>query len=113
MWIVRVALQRPYTILPGSYAQVHLQLPIERGLRLPVNTLIFRAEGLQVATVLSDNRIALKNIELGRDYGTEVQVVAGLDSDAAVVLNPPDGLRQSQLVKVAVPPANTAETSSH
>lgn len=89
-------------LLPGSYAEVHLRLEATRGLRLPVNALIFRAEGLQVATVSDERRIALKNIALGRDYGTEVEVVSGLTGDAAVVLNPPDGLIEGQTVQLAV-----------
>lgn len=92
-------------LLPGSYAEVHLKLESTRGLRLPVNALIFRAEGLQAAVVTAEKRIALKNIELGRDYGTEVEVVSGLDSDDAVVLNPPDALFENQLVRLAEAPA--------
>lgn len=90
-------------LLAGSYAEVHLQFGGARGLRLPVNALIFRAEGLQVATVGADKRITLKNIELGRDYGTEVEVIKGLNSDDAVVLNPPDALFDKQLVQLAEP----------
>lgn len=88
-------------LLPGSYAEVHLQLQSTRGLRLPVNVLIFRSEGLQVATVTADKHVALKKIELGRDYGTEVEVVSGLNGDDAVVLNPPDALIDGQAVQLA------------
>jgi RND family efflux transporter MFP subunit len=90
-------------LLAGSYAEVHLQFGGARGLRLPVNTLIFRAEGLQIATVGADKRITLKNIELGRDYGTEVEVIKGLSSDDAVVLNPPDAIFDKQVVQLAEP----------
>jgi RND family efflux transporter MFP subunit len=96
-------------LLPGSYAEAHLQLPNTRGLRLPVNALIFRSEGLQVATVTAAKRIALKTIELGRDYGTEVEVINGLSSDDAVVLNPPDALFDNQQVRLAQPDAANAE----
>jgi len=90
-------------LLAGSYAEVHMQFGGARGLRLPVNALIFRAEGLQVATVGADKRITLKSIELGRDYGTEVEVITGIDSGDAVVLNPPDALFDKQLVQLADP----------
>jgi RND family efflux transporter MFP subunit len=88
-------------LLPGSYAEVRLQLAAKRGLRLPVNTLIFGAKGMRVAVVSAERRIALKEIQLGRDYGTEVEVVAGLSSDDAVVLNPPDALFDNQLVQLS------------
>jgi RND family efflux transporter MFP subunit len=99
-------------LLPGSYAEVHLTLEATRGLRLPVNALIFRAEGLQVATVTGDRRVALKTIELGRDYGTEVEVVAGLDGNDAVVLNPPDALVEGQAVQIAEPKADKPDAKA-
>jgi RND family efflux transporter MFP subunit len=88
-------------LLPGSYAQVHLQVVGARGMRLPVNTLIFRGDGLQVATVTADQRILLKPIVLGRDYGTEVEVASGLNSDDAVIKNPPDAIVNGQQVRLA------------
>jgi RND family efflux transporter MFP subunit len=96
-------------LLPGSYAEVRLHLDAKRGLRLPVNTLIFGADGLRVAVVTSENRIALRNIKLGRDYGTEVEVVAGLNSDEAVVLNPPDALFDDQPVQLIEPQPDAAK----
>jgi RND family efflux transporter MFP subunit len=96
-------------LLPGSYAQVHLQLPVAHALRLPVNTLIFRSDGLQVATVDAQQRIALKPIKLGRDYGNEVEVVEGLSDADAVVLNPPDAIISGQAVRLA--PAQQADAA--
>jgi RND family efflux transporter MFP subunit len=95
-------------LLPGSYAEVRLHLEAARGLRLPVNTLIFGAEGMRVAVVTPERRIVLKAIRLGRDYGVEVEVVEGLASDDAVVLNPPDALFDNQLVQVVVPQPDPA-----
>jgi RND family efflux transporter MFP subunit len=95
-------------LLPGSYAEVRLHLDAKRGLRLPVNSLIFGADGMRVAVVTAERRIALKSIRLGRDYGTEVEVVAGLGSDEAVVLNPPDALFEGQAVQLAEPKADAA-----
>jgi RND family efflux transporter MFP subunit len=88
-------------LLPGSYAEVHLKLPA-RGttFRLPVNTLIFRAEGVRVALV-SDRRITLAPVTLGRDFGSNVEIVSGLKGDEAVVVNPPDSLTSGQIVRVA------------
>ena len=57
-------------LLPGAYVQVGLQLPTgASSFRLPVNALIFRAEGLQIATV-QGNRVVMQTVTLGRDFGT-------------------------------------------
>ena len=84
-------------LFAGSYADVHLKLPLHNALRVPVNTLVFRADGLQLATVV-DNRIVMKAVKLGRDFGTEVEVVSGLGPNDNVVLNPPDSIAQGQQV---------------
>jgi len=88
-------------LLPGSYAEVHLKLP-SRGstFRLPVNALIFRSEGVRVA-VVSDRRVVLTPVTLGRDFGSTVEVLAGLTGDEAVIVNPPDSLMAGQTVRVA------------
>lgn len=91
-------------LLAGSYAEVHLQLPVNNALRVPVNTLIFRADGLQLATVV-DNKIVMKPVQLGRDFGMEVEVVSGLGPDDNVVLNPPDSIEQGQEVHATEKPA--------
>jgi RND family efflux transporter MFP subunit len=92
-------------ILPGSYAQVHFKLPGgTTAFRLPVNTLIFRSEGLRVA-VVRDGKVALVPITLGRDFGSSVEVVAGLSGSESVVVNPPDSLSEGEAVEVAPAPA--------
>lgn len=91
-------------LLPGTYARVHLRLPVQPALRLPVSTLIFRSEGLQVATVDAEQKIRLKSIRLGRDYGTEVEVIEGILATDNVVVNPPDAIIEGQTVHVATPP---------
>ncbi|HET8709879.1 MAG TPA: efflux RND transporter periplasmic adaptor subunit [Spongiibacteraceae bacterium] len=95
-------------ILPGAYARVHLHLPVPPALRLPVSTLIFRSEGLQVATVDAQQHIRLKSIQLGRDYGTEVEVIAGLQAQDNVVVNPPDAIIEGQSVRVVAPQPETS-----
>jgi RND family efflux transporter MFP subunit len=96
-------------LLPGSYAEVQLQLEGARALRLPVNSLIFNAKGMQAAVVTAERRIALKDIKLGRDFGTEVEVIEGLSSDDAVVVNPPDALFDGQPVQLAAPKSDEAQ----
>ncbi|MDB6060535.1 MAG: efflux transporter periplasmic adaptor subunit [Verrucomicrobiaceae bacterium] len=88
-------------LLPGSYAQVHLQLNGTRGLRLPINTLIFRGDGLMVATVNADQHVVLKTIVIGRDYGTSFEVASGVGADDAIIINPPDSIVDNQQVRLA------------
>jgi RND family efflux transporter MFP subunit len=88
-------------LLSGAYAQVHLKLPAANMvLVVPVNALIFRSEGVQVAVVQPDQRVGLKKIVLGRDLGTEVEVASGLEEGEAVILNPSDSLAAGAQVRV-------------
>jgi len=70
---------------------------------LPVNALIFRSEGLRVATVTDGNHATLVPITLGRDFGNEVEVVAGLTGEEIVITSPPDSLVSGEQVRIAVP----------
>jgi RND family efflux transporter MFP subunit len=88
-------------LLTGSYAEVHLKLPAGAStFRLPVNTLIFRSEGVRVA-VVSNGRVTMIPVSLGRDFGSTVEVVSGLAGNEAIVINPPDSLTPGQAVRVA------------
>ena len=69
-------------------------------MKLPVNALIFRTDGLQVATVGPDNRVTLHTVIVGRDFGTAVEIVSGVNADDQVVLNPPDSLAAGTVVRV-------------
>lgn len=96
-------------LLPGAYVEVGLKLPTgASSLRLPVNTLIFRAEGLKVATV-QHNHVVMQTVTLGRDFGTTVEVMTGLTGDEQVVLNPPDALTAGQTVRVAAAERGTPQ----
>jgi RND family efflux transporter MFP subunit len=93
-------------LLPGSYAEVHLKLPSPTStFLLPVTTVLFRSEGVQVATVRGGDRVALVPVTLGRDFGTEVEVLSGLTGDELIVANPPDSLAQDQIVRLGQPAA--------
>ncbi|HEX3895447.1 MAG TPA: efflux RND transporter periplasmic adaptor subunit [Rudaea sp.] len=92
-------------LVSGSYADVHFDLPAVQGVvQLPVTSLLFREHGLKVATLGPDNRVVLKNIQLGRDFGTRVEVTAGLDPTDRVIDSPPDWLAQGDSVRVAPTP---------
>jgi multidrug efflux pump subunit AcrA (membrane-fusion protein) len=67
---------------------------------VPVNALLFRAEGPRAAVVGSDGKVHLKAVVIGRDYGTDVEVLSGLDSGENIVLNPSDSLEDGQTVHV-------------
>jgi len=73
-------------------------------LRLPSNTVLFRAAGLQVATVDAQNRIKLKSIVQGRDFGTSIEVLGGLEPGDSVVINPPDSITDGSPVRIASKP---------
>ncbi|HUJ83714.1 MAG TPA: efflux RND transporter periplasmic adaptor subunit [Candidatus Acidoferrales bacterium] len=91
-------------LLPGAYAEVHLKVPAGTPtLILPVSALIFRSDGLQVGTVENGNRAALKNVVLGHDLGSQVEVVSGLTPDDFVITNPPDSLVSGEIVRIATP----------
>jgi RND family efflux transporter MFP subunit len=87
---------------PGEYAQVRMGLPKSRTamLQLPASALIFRAEGLQVATVGPDDRVVMKNVSIGTDLGTQVTIASGLTSSDRVVNNPPDSLAAGDKVRI-------------
>jgi RND family efflux transporter MFP subunit len=88
-------------LLPGAYTEVHLKLPSEAStVIIPVTSLIFRSEGLRVA-VVRNGRAVMLPITLGRDYGTQVEVVSGLDPNEKVIVNPPDSLVDGQQVRIA------------
>lgn len=87
-------------LLSGSFAEVHLNVPTEnRTLLIPVNTLIFRSNHLQVG-VVKDGKVALTELIPGHDFGSEIEIVAGLKADDRVVVNPPDSLVSGQEVTV-------------
>ncbi len=93
-------------IFPGAYAEVHFKLPPNaQSLRLPANTVLFRSAGLQVATLDDHQRVKLKNIVQGRDFGTSIEVLSGLAPHETVVLNPPDSIADGVQVRIAVPDA--------
>ncbi len=89
-------------LLPGSYAEVHLKLPIDASTyKLPVNAVMFRTEGVQVALVGEGGKVTLHPITLGRDYGNAVEVVAGLTGGERIIVNPPDSIETGRIVRVA------------
>ena len=90
-------------LLPGGYAEVHFHLPPTRAAHaflLPANVLLFRGDGLHVATVDAHDRVVLKSVTIGRDYGSQIEIVSGLSADDQVILSPPDSLVAGAPVRV-------------
>jgi RND family efflux transporter MFP subunit len=88
-------------LFPGAYAEVHFKIQAAtETLVIPSTSLIFRGNGLRVPVVENGNRIALKTVTVGRDFGNTIEIVAGLPADASVVANPPDSLVEGEPVRV-------------
>ena len=88
-------------LLTGSYAEVHLKLPAAgTAFMLPVNTLLFRSEGLRVAAVNND-QVSLMPVSIGRDYGNQVEIISGLKGDENIIVNPPDSIVSGEKVRIA------------
>jgi RND family efflux transporter MFP subunit len=90
-----------HELLPGAYAEVHLtpKSKIET-LEVPGNALIFRSEGMLIATVNTDNAVAMKKVQLGRDFGKRVEVISGIEANDRIILNPSDSLFDGAKVRV-------------
>ena len=103
-------------LLPGSYAQVYFTLSgANNTLRIPVNTVLFRTQGLQVAVLDAQHRVHLRTITEGRDFGTEIEVLTGVSPDDVLVANPPDSISDGAQVRLAPPqpPGGAAPASGH
>jgi multidrug efflux pump subunit AcrA (membrane-fusion protein) len=82
-------------------------------LRLPANAVMFRAQGLLVAAVDSDHHARLKHIAEGRDFGSSIEVLSGIDAGDDIVINPPDSLTDGALVRVVEPPGGLGTERGH
>jgi RND family efflux transporter MFP subunit len=87
-------------LLPGAYVSVHLKLPeVVRSVTIPADALLFRSEGLRVGVVRNGQSV-LVPITIGRDFGSTVEVVSGLNRSESVILNPSDSLVGGTRVRV-------------
>jgi RND family efflux transporter MFP subunit len=94
-------------LLPGSFGEVHFALGsnVDK-VTVPSNAMLFRAQGAQVAIIGSDNKVQLKPISIGKDYGATLEVLGGVAVEDQVVINPPDSLEDGQQVNVAAAPSS-------
>ncbi len=103
---------RAGVLMPGAYTEVHMKVgQAVPTMVIPVSALIFRAEGLRVATVVHGphgDTAKLAPIAIGHDDGETVQVISGLDAQARVVQNPPDSILDGEPVHVVQPSGSGA-----
>ena len=102
-----------HLLLPGGYVEVHFQIPAPlHVMEVPTTALMFRKEGLQVATVDATNHIVLKPIQIAQERGAVVNVNLGITPQDRIVDSPPDSIVNGQLVRLAAAPENPASTES-
>jgi RND family efflux transporter MFP subunit len=93
------------TLMPGEFVEVHFTLPAPvHSVTVPVNALLFRAEGMSAA-VVRNGRVAVEPVTIGHDYGDWLEVTSGIGPDDRIIVNPPDSIANGQLVRVAQPGA--------
>jgi multidrug efflux system membrane fusion protein len=91
-------------LLPGSFGQVHFAVGSNvQKLTVPVNAMLFRAEGPRVAVVGPDHKVQLRPLNIGRDYGATLEVLGGLAVSDQIIINPSDSLEDGQTVNIAQP----------
>lgn len=89
-------------LLRGSFGEVHFSPRINtEKVTVPVNAMLFRREGPQLAIVGSDNKVQLRPITIGRDYGTTLEILGGVSVEDRIIINPADSLEDGQTVNVA------------
>jgi len=96
-------------LLPGSFGEVHFAVGSNvNKVTVPVNAMLFRAQGAQLAVVGPGNKVQLRAISIGKDYGTTLEILDGVTIHDQVIINPPDSLEEGQQVNVApAPPGDT------
>jgi RND family efflux transporter MFP subunit len=88
-------------LLSGSYAEVHFKVPGKISTYiLPVDTLLFRKEGLRVA-VVKDSKAQLLAVTPGRDFGDTIEIISGLQGNESVIVSPPDSVVNGEKVQIA------------
>jgi membrane fusion protein, multidrug efflux system len=89
-------------LLRGSFGEVHFSPRINaEKVTVPVNAMLFRREGPQLAIVGSNNKVQLRPITIGRDYGTTLEILGGVSVEDRIIINPADSLEDGQTVNVA------------
>jgi len=98
-------------LLPGSFGEVHFSVGsnVDK-VTVPVNAMLFRSQGPQLAVVGPDKKVQLRAINIGKDYGTSLEILGGVSVSDLVIINPSDSLEAGQVVHVAAPPAGESQS---
>jgi len=97
----------------GTYCRVDFQIPGDPNMvRLPATALMPVNRGVQVAVLGNDNKVVLKSIQLGRDFGDTVEVTAGLTPQDQVIDSPPETLQSGDTVQLAAATPSTTSTQA-
>jgi RND family efflux transporter MFP subunit len=100
-------------LLPGSFGEVHFAIGSNvNKVTVPVNAMLFRSEGPRLAVVDSDNKVHLRAISIGKDYGVTLEILAGVTTEDQVVINPSDSLEEGQRVNLAAPSPGQGQDQS-
>jgi RND family efflux transporter MFP subunit len=100
--LTELSVENAEGLLPGTYTEVLLPVPASAAaLRVPANTLIFGTDGSVVATVDAQGRVLIKPVRLGRDLGTQVEIIDGIDEQDRIIVNPSDSLATGMRVRLA------------
>ena len=103
--LVEVRVPNPgHKLMPGMSVQVKFSLPsTSHALLIPVSALVVNAKGTQVLVVGENHKVHEVKVEVGRDLGKDIEILAGLTSDSPVILNPSDALHEGTDVQIARP----------
>ncbi len=98
-------------LFAGMFCEVRLHLTAANpSILISSNDAIIRSAGTLVAVVMDDNTIHLQSVKLGRDFGTQIEILDGLAENARIVENPVDTLSEGESVEpVAVEAENSAK----
>lgn len=101
-------------LLPGMYAEVDLHLPRkDPPLLLPSDTLSVRPQGTMVAVVGANDAVHFRKVTVGRDYGSNIEILSGLNAGERVIANPNDAVQEGVKVHpILLASANGAEPKS-
>jgi len=92
-------------LIPGMYAQVKFDLPQVTGLRLPASVLVTGNEGTRIAVIAAGNKVHYVPVKVGRDFGSEVEILTGVNADNHVIVGPSAALKEGTTVRPAAQPA--------
>jgi RND family efflux transporter MFP subunit len=88
-------------LLPGAFVKIYLPLKEDtKSVELPLNALLFRADGMEVATVVDNQKVVMKKVIIGRDFGKNVEVLGGVEKDDTLIVNPYDSIQTGDKVHI-------------